>query len=200
MSEDELESLPAIARKAVKHLRAAQTAEGSALTDALRGVAEAFVAAREHFYTRDGEVDWRGRTHIYRAWVREQLGDAGVPDSERSRLLAAVRYHTGAVLRERLDDETLERYGLRSESPRERAVEQREQVAETLAFFSGGGRVTDPDDVISLARIVRAALARVDVAAIRALPAADKRRVREALAPVHEHHEEIVKAAGGRRK
>ncbi|WGH21098.1 hypothetical protein SEA_CASSIA_25 [Arthrobacter phage Cassia] len=132
-------------------------------TDLLRGVARNFVDARAHFFNKDGEPDWTGRTHAYRSWVREVMSNAHVPGDEVTTLQAAIRYHSGNVLRERLGDEAIADLGLRKESPRERSVEKRERTSETLNLFGAGGEISALDDIVQLCTLAERALARVNV-------------------------------------
>ena len=157
-------TLQTLQKSAVSSLRAyAQTRA----TEHLRDVATAFVDAREHFYTRDGLPDWLGSTHAYRQWTREAYDRAGVQASELSRLQAAVRYHVGNVVRERLDVQEVAELGLRQHSPRERAVEKRERASETLSLFGGGPAITDPDDVHAALAAIDVALRRIAESAVR---------------------------------
>lgn len=136
----DLSTLRANARNLLKrYLRADETER----TPILRAIAECFVDAREHFERPDGSPDWKGRTHAYRMWVRDTVTDAGVPKEEHATVQSAVRYHVGNVLRERLDEETREEYGLIQRSPRERSADRRESrtailQALTSRDLSGG--------------------------------------------------------------
>lgn len=99
----------------------------------LRSLAECLVSVRENFLRPDGSPDWKGRSHPYRAFVGDIYSDAGLTGEEAATVQAAVRYHVGIVLRERLDDETLAEYGLISRNPRERSSDRR---AEKSALVS----------------------------------------------------------------
>lgn len=105
-------------------------------TPLLRDLAEALVDARAHFERPDGSPDWKGRTYAYRVFVRDLYADAGVVRDEQASLQAAVRYHVGAVLRERLDDETLAEYDLIPRSPKERSADRRESKAALLSALT----------------------------------------------------------------
>jgi len=112
--------------------------EGSSVrTHWLRKTAEAIVDLREAFTTERGEPDWRGQTWEYRQAVNEIFGLAGVEPEDHETVSAAVRYHAGNVLRERLDDEELTSLGLRTVSPRERSSERQARVSEVLASVRG---------------------------------------------------------------
>lgn len=95
-------------------------------TPILRALAEDLVSAREHFTRDDGSPDWKGRSYPYRVWVRDVFADAGVPKDDLPTIQAAIRYHVGAVLRARLDEDTLAEYGLIPRSPKERSRDRRQ--------------------------------------------------------------------------
>lgn len=105
-------------------------------TRLLRELAGALVDAREHFQRPDGSPDWKGRSYPYRVFVREAYTDAGIPKDEQPTVQAAVRYHVGAVLRERLDDDTLADYDLIPRSPRERSQDRRESRSALLSALT----------------------------------------------------------------
>lgn len=155
-------SLAELHNAAVDALKAYQTGPENDRTDHLRAVARHVVAARPHFFTKDGEPDWLGRTYAYRRWIREVMTLANVPASDTSTVQAAVRYHTGAALRAKLTPEQLEDLGLRVESPRERSALKREAYNATLAIFSGGGaELTDPEEIVAALRTMEAVLRRI---------------------------------------
>lgn len=136
-------------------------------TECLRTVASTFVAAREHFYTRDGAPDWLGATHAYRQWTREAYDRAGTPEAELSRLQASVRYHVGNIMREKLDPDEVADLGLREASPRERAVEKRERTSETLNLFGGGYPITEPGEALTALSVLEVTLRRIMPDAVR---------------------------------
>lgn len=150
-------------KTAVEALRGYTTADEGDRTRRLRDTAEAFVGAREHFFTRDGDPDWLGRSFAYRSWIRETMALAGITGADLSTIQAAIRYHTGNVLRNRLDPDTLEDLGLRSAGPRERSAEQRERVNASLSLFAGGQALSDPADVMTALRTIESTLRRVDM-------------------------------------
>lgn len=196
MTKDEAPSLLVIQRAAIQEIRDYLTKDDGLGTERLRKVAALFIDAREHFYTQDGSPDWLGRTYAYRRWVRETTTEAGVPSATLSTLQASIRYHSGSVLRERLNAETLEDLGLRPESPRERSVEKRQHAAETLQLFghSGGAEITTPDEVAQVGRIIAATLHRIAPEAFRAMPAEQREALREAMRVICDE------PAGGRRR
>jgi hypothetical protein len=182
---------------AVAALRDYEAIPDDERTAHLRAAGESFVSAREHFFTREGEPDWLGRTHAYRQFVREVLRDARVPSELLATVQAAIRYHTGNVLRERLSEDQIAELGLRVESPRERSVEKRQKHAETIALFSGhgGARLADPDLIVGAAERMEAALRRISLPDVAALPARDRRRVRAAVLRVYTLAGEVAEAA-----
>ena len=97
--------LAALQNSAVVALRAYLQAEDSEdKTKALKQTSSLFVQARAHFFTKEGEPDWMGRTYAYRQWVREVLDTAGVDRADVTSLQSSLRYHSGAALRELLPD------------------------------------------------------------------------------------------------
>ncbi|WVX87946.1 hypothetical protein SEA_SNEK_26 [Arthrobacter phage Snek] len=180
-------SLPDIQKAASEALSSARSATDSRRTELLRDTARYFIDAREHFFTREGEPGWLGRTHAYRTWVREVMSSANIPGDEVTSLQAAIRYHSGNVLRDRLDGDTIDDLGLRKESPRERSVEKRERTSGTLNLFGGGHELVDAEEILQACRLMEAALSRVNVSA---LSPKKRREARAALARVAE------KAAG----
>jgi|SRR5690606_24557346 len=174
-------SLSGLKARAVEALREYRRAEKGETTAALRAAAEALVGTREFFLTREGQPDWKGATYAYRQTVREVMTDAGIPADEVPTVQSAIRYHVSVVLRERLDDETLDALGLRRESARERAVLSRAQRADLTALFRGGDPITDPEDVILAATFARSALSRVDAGKLRRAPKKRREEVYTAL-------------------
>lgn len=171
-------TLPSIQKDATDAIRASLTASDNDRTSLLRDAARLFIDARAHFFTREGEPDWRGRTYAYRTWVREVMSAANVPGDAITSLQAAIRYHSGNLLRDRLGDEEIADLGLRKESPRERSVEKRERTSETLNLFGAGGEISDPGEISQLCTLAERALARVNATG---LTAKDRKTTREAL-------------------
>lgn len=126
------------ARKAtlslLKKYRRAAPEDRTAL---LRQIAEILVDVRQHFGRADGTPDWKGRTHAYRQYVAGIYSDAGITGEEAATAQAAVRYHVGIVLRNRLDEGTLREYGLISRSPRERSQDRRAEKAAIVHAVTG---------------------------------------------------------------
>ncbi|UJQ86815.1 hypothetical protein PQE16_gp25 [Arthrobacter phage Reedo] len=183
-----------IQKAATTAIRRSLKASDTERTGLLREAARYFADAREHFFTREGEVDWLGRTHAYRLWVREVMGSANVPGDETTSLQAALRYHTGNILREKLDDETLDSLGLKKSSPRERSVEKRERTSGTLNLFGGGAEISDPADIVRACALIEAALKRVNADTVASFPAKTRREVSAALRAVAERALDLASA------
>lgn len=183
-----------IERRAVSKLRKYKSAPTAERTELLRDVAIAFVDARPFFYTKEAEIDWRGSTHAYRSWVREVFTQAGIAKEATASLQAAIRYHSGNIIRDRLDVETLRKIGLMPESPRERAAEKRASASETTTLFGGGGPITDFESLLSAASTIEAALARSSVDAAK-LSSPELAELRAAYRRVCTLAEELAGAA-----
>jgi len=193
-----LEHLTEAQRTAVRALRH-YLIEGK--TEDLRQVAENFVEAREHFFTKEGSPDWLGRTYAYRRWVRETTTLANVPGNELATVQAAIRYHAGNVLRERLDAEQIEALGLKPESPRERSVTKRERHAEILSVFGAGGpEITDADEILHVAEMIQHALDRISSEALAMMGPEGRRKTRRALRAIADRSDDLAEASGARRK
>lgn len=182
-------TLAAIQRAASEALGNSLTASDARRTELLRETARHFIAAREHFFTREGEPDWLGRTGAYRAWVREVMSQAHIPADEITALQAAIRYHSGNVLRDVLDAETIDDLGLRKESPRERSVEKRERTTEVLNLFGGGAEFATVEEVMQACRMMEGTLARVNM---RGLTVKQRREAKAALARIAEKATELA--------
>lgn len=106
----------------IRELRQTITAAAAAL-DGLpeqrmattRALAGHIVALREHM------DDMEGRTYAYRSKLAQLYAEAGVGPDKRNRLQSAVRYHTGAMIREagKAPEHWLD------QSPRERSAQRR---------------------------------------------------------------------------
>jgi hypothetical protein len=181
-------SLSEIQKGATTAVAKSLTASTDERTALLRDAARLFVDARAHFYTREGEPDWLGRTYAYRTWVREVMSDAHVPSDTLTSLQASIRYHTGNILRERLDSDTLDDLGLQKSSPRERSVEKRLRDSALLNVFSGA-ELASVEAVRQACELIEAALARVN---ITGLPAKERREASAALKRVAERAGELA--------
>lgn len=130
-------TLTGLKTKAHRLLLDYSKAEAEARTPITRALAETLVEARSHFEDAEGETDWRGKTYPYRRWVREVFDEAHLDVEEGRRVQSAIRYHVGAVLRDRLNEDERERLGLIEQSPRERSQERRQQRVAVLNALSG---------------------------------------------------------------
>ncbi|WIC90177.1 hypothetical protein SEA_VROOMVROOM_27 [Arthrobacter phage VroomVroom] len=193
----------------LEHLTEAQRAAVRALrrylidgkTEDLREVAENFVDARAYFYNKDGSPDWLGRTYAYRRWVRETTTMSNVPGNELSTVQAAIRYHAGNVLRERLDADQIEALGLKPESPRERSVAKRAAQSEILSVFGAGGpEITDAEEILSVAEMIQHALDRVSGEALALMATESRRKARRTLRAIADRADDLAEASGARRK
>lgn len=117
--------VPELRRATLLLLRRYNAAPDEEATALFRSIAECLVEVRGKFSRPDGSPDWKGHTWAYRSFVRDLYDDAGIQRAEQPRIQAAVRYHIGSVLRERLDDATLAEYELIPKSPRERSQDRR---------------------------------------------------------------------------
>lgn len=86
-----------------------------------RSLAEVVFKLRSKFKTPDGQKDYTGRTVEYREAVQAMYEAANVLPDSQSNVQAAIRYHIGEVLRERLTPKELRALGLNVKSPKERA-------------------------------------------------------------------------------
>ncbi|UVK59042.1 hypothetical protein SEA_CEN1621_24 [Microbacterium phage Cen1621] len=127
---------------------------------ATKAAASALVDARELFYDRDGAPDLLGRSYEYRLFVKSALDEAGVPQSDRAGLQAAIRYQVSPILHERHGEE-LESRGLDSGSTRDRARRRRERESSILRVFGGGAPITNLDDATLAAHLARVAFTRI---------------------------------------
>jgi hypothetical protein len=106
----------------------------TSLTQTYRRFAEVVVDLRKRFPNTAGTgPDWKGTTQAYRDHIAAMYRASGVPEDAVSNMQAAIRYHIGNVLRDRLSEEELTEAGLSKDSPLDRARASR----------SGG---TSPED------------------------------------------------------
>lgn len=192
MSKPRTASLADLQTSSAESLRRSFLGTDAERTDHLRDVAAAFVDAREHFYTKEGDPDWNGRTYAYRTWVREVMGQANVPSELMTSTQAAIRYHVGNILRDRLDDDQLADLGLRKESPRQRSVEKRERTSLALALVSGGQAIETLDEIQDAATAIIGILKRVNVGE---LPEQRRKAARAALQDVESAAREAAERA-----
>lgn len=188
------ETLDDIRTRAATAMRGYIANEGAARTLHSKAAAEALVEARTHFFTRDGGVDYLGRSGDYRRFVAEALDEAGVPASARANIQAAIRYHVSPLLRERFGEEVAE-LGLDPDSSVDRARRRRERDARIVALFSGGSELTDLDDISAVANSARLAVSRISGFAPETTPEKAE-RVRGEWARLYEAVKEAQKRLG----
>lgn len=100
------------------------------LTATYRKLAGVIVDLRKRFPNSKGTgPDWKGTTQDYRDAAQRMYDGAGVPADAVSGMQAAIRYHIGNVLRERLTEEELTQAGLSTEGPLDRARSRREAAS-----------------------------------------------------------------------
>jgi hypothetical protein len=100
------------------------------LTTAYKKFAGIVVDLRSRFRnSKDTAPDWRGQTQAYRDAVAKMYEASGVPADSVDNMQAAIRYHIGNALRERLSAEDLAAAGLQAESPVERARQRNQRAA-----------------------------------------------------------------------
>lgn len=95
---------------------------GQSLTETYRRLAGVIVDLRKRFpNSQETGPDWRGTTQAYREAVAKMYEASGVEPDSVSNMQAAIRYHIGNVLRERLSAEELAAAGLKAEGPLQRS-------------------------------------------------------------------------------
>lgn len=192
--------LPDLQETAIKALRTSLLLTENERTEHLRQAADSLVSAREHFFTKDGDPDWLGRTYAYRTWVREVYSLAGVPSADLATLQAAVRYHAGNIMRDRLSEDELTDLGLRSDSPRERSGQVRDRHSEILSIFGGGGQqIVESEQIRAALRMIEIALQRVPREAVAALAKEDRHEVAERVKTVQTLLKELSRDLSGSR-
>ena len=171
---------------AVENLRLYVGGEGDT-TQYLRNTAEALVSAREHFFTKDGEPDWLGRTYHYKRWLRDVYSLANLTAEQLPKIQNSLRYHASNVIRDgRLTPEQMADLGLRTVSARERAVEKRSNHSATLSVFGGGGpEIIDPEEILEALRKMDVALRRVSLDGIANSRNSTRREIAELASEIH---------------
>ena len=121
---------------------------------------------RETYTTKEGLTDYKGSSYGYRQKIREILNSLNVEESERTALLAGVRYHLGNQLRLRLTPDELETHNLLKTSPKERQLADRRATAKSLRVAELGEKVQKPNEVIAALRLVSVTLENLDFTAM----------------------------------
>lgn len=153
-----------LSQRTVAAIRRASIAGPDERTAALREVARLLVEVRPLFTTRDGEPDWRGRTHDYREWTASMYARAGLDRGEAERLSSSVRYHVSPALRARLAPDEVDRLGLRPYTTREAAAQRREARAVEDRLVHGAGPLT-PDETLEAVELAERLLRRAALGA-----------------------------------
>lgn len=125
--------------------------------DALRDLAGRVVDLRLRFETHDGQPDWLGTSGGYRAAIGGLYDEAGV---DKKSVGSSLRYHIGAVLRERMPPEAVAEAGL---MPNPDEVRRQRRRANSALLRAVTGRISG-DAVEALGGIVAA------TEALRAVP------------------------------
>lgn len=157
-------ALETLQQEAADSLRAYREAGDDEKTAHLRETARLFVDAREHFFNKEGEPDWRGRTYAYRQWVSGTMSLANIRPEDHATVQGAIRYHAGSALRAKLGPEKTAALGLRADAPVTRAADSRRKSARVLNLFgSAGAAITDPEEIGEVLDTVAATLARISL-------------------------------------
>lgn len=130
-----------------------EVVDGRYNTQNMRRAAEVMIDLRQTFVDRNGQIDLAGTSYPYRQAVREIMSRANVEGSERARVMNAIRYHLGNILREKFTPEQLEEFGLDPRSPLARQKADREQRSRVLRVAVAPEEViTDPGEVMAALR------------------------------------------------
>jgi hypothetical protein len=97
------------------------------LTPIYRQFAEVIVGIRKEF------DDWTGRSQAYRDAVAAMYAEADVPADSQANHQAAIRYHVGNLLREKLPKRKLQELGLDTASPAARKAETKRTAKEAAS-------------------------------------------------------------------
>lgn len=144
-------------------------------SDTLRNLAVIVVGIRAKTSGQDGKPDWAGRSPDYRAHITAMYEQAGVPTDSQANVQAALRYHVGNVLRDKVSTKDLQHAGLKAQSPKDR-----QQARQSKA-----GRNGSPKDMQAACD---AATALLQVAGDMPPPTTDDARARVAIALLQVEH------------
>lgn len=143
-------TLEALKASAVSLIRQWVTLEAGR-TEVLRNLAEVIVETRSQFITEEGLPDWGGRSWEYRQHAHAIYSEAGVPPDAQAGIQAAIRYHVGNLLRDRLTPEELNASGLRTASPKERIAAQRASLVAEAEALGARQRYATPSSLVDSA-------------------------------------------------
>lgn len=182
------------ALRLLRRLRALGPDDRERRTVALRDLAEVMVDMREHFVTPEGDPDWSGRTFAYRELARELYAEAGFPHDQAQAVQAAVRYHVGNIVRQRLSVDELADHGLRDVGPKQRARLSRDAQSALMRSFR---QSADPDVVRNVAAALHL-LDRVAADRVAALTDGDREVVRALATAAAERARAVADTAAPR--
>lgn len=158
-------------------------------TAAMHEAADAMVDMRMIYTNRDGQPDLTGSSFEYRQAVADGLAAAGVPASERSRVMAALRYHVGNRVRDRFTAEELAEYGLSAHSPHDRQRAEREMMSRIVRTATNPrAEVTDLEEAVKTLAMAAQMLENVK---LERLTKADRKAVEPQLARIRHRVNEI---------
>lgn len=173
------------------NLRAAlrSNTTGAYDTASMHAAADALVDMRMIYTNRDGKPDLAGSSFEYRQAVSDGLADAGVSAGERSKVMAALRYHVGNRVRERFTPEELSEYGLHANSPHERQRAEREMLSRIIrTATSPRAEVTDLEEAVKTIAMAAQMLENIKLGR---LTKADRKALEPQLARIRHRIEEI---------
>lgn len=141
-----------VMEKVAGHVRDAvnNVVDGKYNTHSVREAADGLIELRTMFTDRHGNVDMHGNSYPYRQAVAEIMSLAGVQQDERARVMNAVRYHIGNLMREKFTPEELREMGFMESSPLSRAKDERKTRSRVLrTAVSPDEMITDPNEVMA---------------------------------------------------
>ncbi|WP_144722253.1 hypothetical protein [Cellulosimicrobium sp. TH-20] len=185
MTRMETRPLAIVRADIVKALRAlAHPEEGVDVTSLRRAAARALIEARAHFIKSDGNVDWSGRTFAYREFSREVFQEAGISRDEAPTIQAAIRYHSGNLIREVVPEDELVSAGFAlQESPRERSAHRRAERTDDIRLLESGAPL-EGEELVRALLLASSVTARASSEALRRLPAKTRREATDVLARI----------------
>ena len=130
----------------------------------LREAARWVVQARsEHFLTKEGLPDYSGRSWAYRTWFSDVTNSLNLPDPERARLMARLRFHVGNHLRDEVREEELSEAGLLAVSPVERGRRYFERRSSPYRIISSDKRLYSDAEIEEVCEILHRISTRLDI-------------------------------------
>jgi len=154
------------AAEAIRHATR-EVVDGKYNTPDIKEAAERMIDLRTTFTDRYGKMDLQGNTYAYRQAVAEIMALAGIAESERPKVMNAIRYHVGNIVRTKFTPEELEEHGFLKSTPLERQRKDREQRAKIQrTALTGEEPITDPLEVQAALRSAANLLENVDFTAM----------------------------------